>query len=129
MDARLANEPCEACRPGSPRVTGADLAALLVAVPAWERIERDGVDRLRRPFPFPDFTAALAFVARVGALAEAEDHHPAISLRWGRAAVTVTVTWWTHAIGGLHRNDFRMAARCDAIARYMAPAGDESPAD
>jgi len=71
------------------------------------------VRRLERVFTFPDFAAALAFTNRVGATAEAEDHHPALLTEWGR----VTVTWWTHSIKGLHRNDFIMAARTDALTR------------
>jgi 4a-hydroxytetrahydrobiopterin dehydratase len=64
-------------------------------------------------FTFNDFAGALAFTNRVGALAEAEGHHPAILTEWGK----VTVTWWTHAISGLHRNDFIAAAKTDALSR------------
>ena len=80
-------------------------------VPEWNVVERDGIRRLERVFPFPDFATALTFTNRVGALAESEGHHPALLTEWGR----VTVTWWTHAIGGLHRNDFVMAARTDGL--------------
>ena len=75
-------------------------------------LERDGVKRLERVFTFPDFAGALAFTNRVGAIAEAAGHHPALLTEWGR----VTVGWWTHAIGGLHRNDFIMAARTEPLA-------------
>jgi 4a-hydroxytetrahydrobiopterin dehydratase len=108
----LADERCVACRPGSPAVAGTELAALLAAVPAWSVREVDGEPRLERVFRFPDFAAALAFTNRVGALAEAEGHHPALLTEWGRVAVA----WWTHAIGGLHRNDFVMAAKTDRLA-------------
>ena len=54
-----------------------------------------------------NFVEALAFTNAIGALAEAAGHHPALTTEWGR----VTVGWWTHAIGGLHRNDFVMAAK------------------
>ena len=70
----------------------------------------DGIVRLERGYRFGDFAGALAFTDAVGALAEAEGHHPAILTEWGR----VTVTWWTHKIRGLHRNDFIMAAKSDA---------------
>ena len=53
----------------------------------------------------------FAFTNRVGALAEAEDHHPALLTEWGR----VTVTWWTHKIRGLHRNDFIMASKTNRL--------------
>jgi len=107
----LGRERCTACRPGSPPVSEGELTALLREIPAWRVVERDGVRRLERVVTFPDFAAALAFTNRVGAAAESEGHHPALLTEWGR----VTVTWWTHAIGGLHRNDFIMAARTDAL--------------
>ena len=72
-------------------------------------MEHGGVGRLERVFSFPSFVEALAFTNHVGALAEDAGHHPAITTEWGR----VTVQWWTHAIAGLHRNDFIMAAKTD----------------
>src|SRR5262245_2782182 len=105
--ADLSAERCEACRPGAPAVSEAETRELLRQLPGWSVIERDGVRQLQRVFDFPDFAQALAFTNRVGALAEAEGHHPALLTEWGR----VTVRWWTHAIKGLHRNDFIMAAK------------------
>jgi 4a-hydroxytetrahydrobiopterin dehydratase len=102
-----------ACQPGAPRATEAETGELLGQIPDWQVLEREGVKRLERRFAFPDFAAALAFTNRVGAIAEAEGHHPALLTEWGR----VTVSWWTHAIRGLHRNDFVMAAKTDAVAR------------
>lgn len=111
MTSSLAAERCVACRPDAPAVGAAEIAALRSQIPDWRVIERDGIRRLERVFTFPDFAQALAFTNRVGALAEAEGHHPALLTEWGR----VTVTWWTHAIHGLHRNDFVMAAKSDAV--------------
>jgi 4a-hydroxytetrahydrobiopterin dehydratase len=108
--SRLATERCVACRRDAPHVTDAEIATLLREISEWRVVERDGIRRLERVFGFPDFVSALAFTDQVGVLAEAEGHHPALLTEWGR----VTVTWWTHAIGGLHRNDFVMAARTDA---------------
>jgi 4a-hydroxytetrahydrobiopterin dehydratase len=93
------------------------MAALRAEVPDWAVVRQDGVPRLDRVFTFPDFAAALAFTRKVGALAETEGHHPALLTEWGR----VTVTWWTHAIRGLHRNDFVMAAKTDRLARAAGP--------
>lgn len=107
--AQLTKSKCEPCGAGAPRVSPADIAELSRQIPDWEIVERDGVGRLERVFSFPDFAAALVFTNKVGALAEAEGHHPTILTEWGK----VTVTWWTHKIGGLHRNDFVMAARTD----------------
>jgi len=108
----LSVERCVACRRDSPRVTAAGIAELRPQIPDWQLLERDGIARLERAFGFPTFAHALAFTNRVGALAEAEGHHPALLTEWGR----VTVTWWTHKIRGLHRNDFMMAAKTDGLA-------------
>lgn len=105
----LKQERCVACRPDSPRVTEQEKQELFPQIPEWRIIERDGEQRLERLYRFKDFAQALAFTNRVGALAEAEDHHPALLTEYGK----VTVTWWTHAIHGLHRNDFVMAAKSD----------------
>lgn len=109
----LAQEKCVPCRGDSPAVSGEEMRQLLPQIPEWSIVERKGIARLERIFRFPDFARALDFTNRVGALAEAEGHHPALLTEWGR----VTVGWWTHAINGLHRNDFVMAARTDALAR------------
>ena len=108
----LFREECVACRRDSPRVTEAEIAELRPEISDWQLVERDGIARLERVFRFPSFADALAFTNRVGALAEAEGHHPALLTEWGR----VTVTWWTHKIRGLHRNDFIMAAKTDVLA-------------
>jgi 4a-hydroxytetrahydrobiopterin dehydratase len=102
---------CVACRKDAPTVTEAEIAELRPQVPDWELVELDGIKRLRRVFSFGDFAEALAFTDQVGALAEDEGHHPALLTEWGRT----TVTWWTHKIKGLHRNDFIMAAKTDAL--------------
>ena len=117
MTTELASGRCEPCRKGAPRVTDAEAAELQREVPEWRIEERDGEKRLERVFGFPDFAAALAFTNRIGAIAEEEGHHPALLTEWGR----VTVGWWTHKIGGLHRNDFVMAAKTDAA--YAGAAG------
>ena len=113
----LAAERCVACRRDSPTVSDAEIAELKPLVPEWELLEVDGVRRLRRVFAFDDFSQALSFTNRVGALAEEEGHHPALLTEWGR----VTVEWWTHKIRGLHRNDFIMAAKTDELLAGQAP--------
>ena len=110
MSASLAEERCVACRADSPRVAAAEARQLLEALPNWRIVSQEEMHRLSATFDFDDFASALAFANRVGELAEAADHHPRIVVEWGAA----TVQWWTHAIGGLHRNDFIMAARCNA---------------
>ena len=107
----LANETCTACRRDSPPVTEAELRDLKPQVPEWTLVEREGIPRLERVFRFTNFAEALAFTNRVGAVAEGEGHHPALLTEWGK----VTVTLWTHKIRGLHRNDFLLAAKLDAL--------------
>ena len=102
---------CVACRSDAPTVTEAEIAELQPQVPEWEITEREGIKKLNRVFRFDDFAKALAFTNALGELAEEEDHHPALLTEWGR----VTVTWWTHKIKGLHRNDFVMAAKADEL--------------
>jgi len=113
MDVKtvLAGAKCTACRRGEPQATRAQESEYLKELPEWRVAEREGTKRLERPFAFPDFRLALEFSNRVGAIAEEQGHHPALLTEWGR----VTVSWWTHAIGGLHKNDFIMAAKTDAL--------------
>ena len=105
----LTQMKCVACRKGEPTVTDAEIAELHPQVVDWQIVEREGIKRLERVFKFENFVQALAFTNQVGEIAEAEGHHPALLTEWGK----VTVTWWTHKIRGLHRNDFIMAAKTD----------------
>jgi 4a-hydroxytetrahydrobiopterin dehydratase len=107
----LAAEHCEACRAGAPKVSDEELASLMKDIPDWQPITRNNKLQLQRSFTFKTFREALAFSNQVGELAEAEGHHPEIVTEWGKT----TVTWWTHKIGGLHRNDFICAAKTDAL--------------
>ncbi len=116
--SELTQMSCEACRSGSPKVTEAEMNEYLPQIPGWQVRAYEGVEHLERTFPFKDFVSALAFTNRVGALAEQEGHHPALLTEWGK----VQVAWWTHAIGGLHRNDLIMAAKTDQI--YLASRED-----
>lgn len=111
----LAKEKCEACRADAPGVTAEMARNLQGNIPDWEIIEVNGEGHLHRVFKFKSFTQALEFTNKVAGLAEAENHHPAILLEYGKA----TVDWWTHKIKGLHRNDFVLAARTDLAYRDM----------
>ncbi|PSB33895.1 4a-hydroxytetrahydrobiopterin dehydratase [Chlorogloea sp. CCALA 695] len=108
----LTQQKCTACNKDAPRVTEQDITELKPQIPDWQMIEVEGQPRLERTYTFPDFVSAIAFTNKVGEAAEVEGHHPALLTEWGK----VTVTWWTHAICGLHRNDFIMAAKTDQIA-------------
>ena len=107
----LTAEHCEACHAGAPMVTGEEERQLKPQILDWEIIEVNGERRLQRTFRFKGWMPAVQFADAVARVADEEDHHPSILIEWGK----VTVTWWTHAIKGLHRNDFIMAARTDQI--------------
>lgn len=109
--AQLAQAQCDACRADSPTLTDEELQELKQDILHWEVITLEGERQLRRIFSFKNFAEALAFANQVGDLAEQHNHHPALLVEWGK----VTVRWWTHKIGGLHRNDAVMAAKTDEL--------------
>jgi len=109
MASPLASRRCEACRSDTPPVRGDALARLLAELGGGWRVV-DG-PRLEKEYRFRDFREALAFVNRLGEVAEREGHHPDVRLAWGR----VRLGLWTHAIGGLSENDFILAAKADAL--------------
>ncbi|MCU7813852.1 MAG: 4a-hydroxytetrahydrobiopterin dehydratase [Candidatus Thiodiazotropha sp. (ex Lucinoma kastoroae)] len=107
----LMEEKCEACRADAPKVTEDELAELIRAIPDWNIEVRDGVMQLEKSYQFKNFVEALDFTNKVALLAEREGHHPSLLTEWGKT----TVTWWSHKIKGLHRNDFIMSAKTDQI--------------
>ncbi len=107
----LSEDHCEACRAGAPQVTEDEVGTLMPEIPDWEIVEEASVRKLRRVYQFKDFITALAFTNQIGAVAEEQGHHPDLLTEWGK----VTVTWWSHKIRGIHKNDFIMAARTDKI--------------
>ena len=111
--SQLSQARCEACRSDAPTVSDAEIKAYAAQIPEWKITERDGIMKLERTFTFKNFVQALDFTQRVGELAEQADHHPAILTEYGKA----TVTWWSHKIKGLHKNDFILAARTDEVAK------------
>lgn len=110
MAEQLADKKCVPCRGGVPPLKGSELKALHQQTSQWEVINEH---HLHREFRFPDFKQALAFVNRVGDVAEQEGHHPDILLGWGKAEITT----WTHKIDGLTESDFILAAKIDRLAK------------
>lgn len=111
----LSEKTCTPCQGGMPALDPAQAASLATHAPDWQLTE--GSKRLVRGFKFKTYRDALAFVDAISAVAESEGHHPDISFGWGYA----TVTLYTHKIGGLHENDFIMAAKFDRA--YAGQAG------
>jgi 4a-hydroxytetrahydrobiopterin dehydratase len=111
MSEELSKQVCEACHVDAPKVSDEELASLIKLIPDWTPVVRDNVMMLEREFKFKNYKLAWAYANKVSTLAESEFHHPSILLEWGK----VTVTYWTHSIGGLHKNDFICAAKTDAL--------------
>ena len=107
----LEGKKCVPCRGGIPPLALCEAEKLLKEIPGWN-LASDNPPRIRREFGFKDFREALGFVNRVGELAEQEGHHPNISIHdWNRVALEL----YTHKIGGLHENDFILAAKVNNI--------------
>ena len=120
MKQALNTMTCEPCRVGGKTVTRTEADEWLGELPGWRLIHERGIDKLECEYRFPGWDGAMAFATRISDLAREQDHHPSMLVEWGR----VTLRWWTHKIGGLHRNDFVMAAKSDDIARKPAQAGN-----
>lgn len=106
--ADLAGKECVACRGDTPPLRGEEVERLARELPDWEVVEEH---HLSRTFRFKNFREALTFVNRVGELAEEQNHHPDVSLGWGRVELTV----FTHKIDGLTESDFVFAAKVDRL--------------
>ena len=106
----LAANSCEACRIDAPLVSDDEASVLLKEIEGWQLIDY-GVKKLKKEFNFPDYQSSLAFVNAIAAMADQEDHHPLMTLEWGK----VTILWWSHKIEGLHKNDFICASKTESL--------------
>lgn len=109
----LADRACIPCRGGVPPLTAEQIAPLLAQVEGWTVID---THHLEKRYKLKNFVQALDLVNRIGAIAEAENHHPDLLLAWGRVDVKI----WTHKINGLTESDFIFAAKCDRAASGVA---------
>ena len=107
----LQKQQCILCPPDSLALSEGEIDKLMLELKGWQMEIHGGIAQLVKQFGFPDYVQSMAFTQRVGALAEAEDHHPSIVMEWGK----VRGTWWTHSINGLHINDFICAAKTDEL--------------
>lgn len=107
--SELASKQCIPCRGSVPPLEGEELARLAAQLPDWE-VNAEG-RRIERNFKFPNFKSALAFVNRIGEMAEQQGHHPDLCFGWGYVQVTV----YTHKIKGLTESDFILGAKIDGM--------------
>ena len=103
----LSEKRCVPCEGGVDKLTVQQIEQFMPEIPEWRLQD----DVLVRRFNFDNFIQALEFTNQVGALSEAEAHHPEIVLNWGRVDLRI----WTHAIDGLSENDFILAAKVDRL--------------
>ena len=108
----LAANSCEPCRIDAPIVSDDEASLLIKEIEGWHLID-DGVKKLKKEFSFLNYSDSVDFSNKVADMAEKEDHHPQIILEWGK----VTVTWWSHKIKGLHKNDFICAAKTNNLSK------------
>ena len=104
----LADKSCVPCKGGVPPLNAEEMKPLLgmLGPNGWKVVDDH---HLVKEYKFPDFVQALAFVNRIGAIAEQEGHHPDLTLGWGKVGVST----WTHKIDGLTESDFVLAAKID----------------
>lgn len=106
----LTTKTCVPCRGDVPALKGDQIAPLLSQLSDWLVSEEH---HLSKSYAFPDFVTALAFVNKIGDLAEEQGHHPDIHLTWGNVGIEI----WTHKIYGLTESDFILAAKIDELSR------------
>ena len=111
MTKELSQSTCEACREDAAVLNNKEINDLLKQVSSWTVFEQEGIKRLVCSFAFLSYEDAVKFSNQVARLAIEEDHHPEIVLEWGN----VTVSWWSHKIKGLHKNDFICASKTDDL--------------
>ena len=110
----LLKQHCSACEIGAPLVTKEQITYLLATLDGWI-IEDSSIDKLVKNYHFKNYKQALKFLNLIASLADAEDHHPKITFKWG----LVYLEWWSHKIKGLHINDFICAAKSDEIFKSL----------
>ncbi len=106
----LSQKKCVACEGGAKPMTGVEAEAMSKHINGWTVAK--GAKKMSKKFKFKNFTEAMEFANKITPIAEAEGHHPDLSIGWGRVEVELS----THAIGGLSENDFILAAKIDKIA-------------
>lgn len=106
---------CVSCHGQVLPLTKDEITSLLPQVGTWNLVEVRGELRLQRRVKTSGFRGAIKLANQIAEIAEQEDHHPSMLVEYG----WLTITWWTHAIGWLHKNDFIMAAKTDQLIENL----------
>jgi 4a-hydroxytetrahydrobiopterin dehydratase len=107
MKTKLQQRHCQACKPGTPALTSAQIKQLKTQIPHWQIKPR----QISRTFKFEDYYHTMAFVNAIAWMANQQDHHPDMEVGYNRCVVHYS----THSVGGLSENDFICAAKADAL--------------
>ena len=113
MDRKIENLVCEACSEGAQKANDEQINAFMVSHPEWNIQTDSGATFLTRTFNFRDFVEAADFAAQVGDIAERYNHHPRITIEYGKTRVD----WWSHKIGNIHALDLSLAENTDQLNR------------
>ena len=112
--SKLSKKRCAACEKETDTLNPDQAQEMLKQLSSeWMLI--DQCRMVARSFVFKDFKQALDFTNKIGAIAEAEQHHPDLTLGYGNVGVELT----THAIGGLSENDFIVAAKIEKLPKTL----------
>lgn len=112
MASNLLNRDCNSDYSDSEKMDSETIATHLAQISGWKLVSSNNESRIVRTFSCQNFKKAIELASKIGAEADRQDHHPSILVEWGKC----TVTWWTHALGGLHLNDFIMAKKSEKLA-------------
>lgn len=107
----LAGKKCVPCQGGIPPMVLAEAKKMLLHAKGWALAEEG--KKIEKKFVFKNFAQAMEFVNKVAEIAESEGHHPDIFVSYNK----VTITNYTHKIGGLHENDFILAAKIEELQK------------
>ncbi|PCI57835.1 MAG: 4a-hydroxytetrahydrobiopterin dehydratase [Gammaproteobacteria bacterium] len=107
----LSSQQCIVCKKDSTPIKDTLISKYLLDIPQWQLHHEDDIQFLQRVYKVSNFASAILLTNQIAELAEEQGHHPAILTEWGK----VTVRWWTHTIGGLHLNDFILAAKTEQL--------------
>jgi 4a-hydroxytetrahydrobiopterin dehydratase len=113
-EAPLSEQHCVACKPGSPHLSRTEVDRLLASLDGWAVEDAGDHLRLAKVFKLKGFMPGVELVNRIATVAEAEQHHPDLLVRYG----SLTVWLWTHAAGGITQNDFILAAKIDRLQAH-----------
>jgi 4a-hydroxytetrahydrobiopterin dehydratase len=106
----LSEKSCQPCRGVVPALTADQIEPFLLQVEDWQC---ENNEKIVKSYKFDNFKQAMDLATKIAAIAQKENHHPDLIVRWGELRVEI----WTHTSHGLTENDFILASKIDNCAR------------